>query len=294
MLDHDAIATDPAVSALLEVVHTRFRSNVAAVLVYGSYLRGARDTLIDLYVLLDRYHPTIPRWEAFLGAALSPNVYHLKTSSHDTNQLQKAKARSPVPVRAKCSLMRVDQLERAVKNTWVPYFWARFSQPFVIAYTANNDIRHRVEEMRKTAMRTFLSEIPLQTTAKATFIKGFELTYKCEVRPERKNIAENIYQSNASYFEAAFAVVEKDTNREFNESTSDSNSWRFRRTLSKCVGVLRAIKAGATFDDPLDYVAWKAARHSGINIEPTPRQRRHPLLFGWPFLWRLYRLGAFR
>jgi hypothetical protein len=294
MLDHDAVAKDPAISALLEAVHARFRSNVAAVLVYGSYLRGARDTLIDLYVLLDRYRPTIPRWEAFLGAALAPNVYHLKTSIQDTSQLQEIPALPLAPVRAKCSVMRVDQLERAVKNTFVPYFWARFSQPCVVVYTANDDMRRRVGEMCKTAIRTFLSEIPPRSTAHATFVKGFELTYKCEVRPERKGVAKILYQSNAGYFEAAFAAVEKDTSHALNKTTCESSSWRLRRTVSKCIGVLRAIKAGATFDDPLEYVAWKASRHSGINIEPTLRQRRYPLLFGWLFLWRLYRLGAFR
>jgi len=58
--------------------------------------------------------------------------------------------------------------------------------------------------------------------------------------------------------------------------------------------VLRLGKAAFTFNDPLDYVLWKVERHSGIHVEPTALQRRHPLLFAWPLLWRLYRRGGFR
>jgi len=35
------------------------------------------------------------------------------------------------------------------------------------------------------------------------------------------------------------------------------------------------------------YILWKLERHTGRPIEVTERQRRHPLLFGWPVLARL-------
>jgi hypothetical protein len=35
-------------------------------------------------------------------------------------------------------------------------------------------------------------------------------------------------------------------------------------------------------------------RHSGVRVEATPWQRRHPLIGGWLVAWRLYRRGAFR
>ena len=42
------------------------------------------------------------------------------------------------------------------------------------------------------------------------------------------------------------------------------------------------------------YILWKIERHSGVRVEVTPRQRRHPFIFALPLFWRLYRQGAFR
>ena len=54
------------------------------------------------------------------------------------------------------------------------------------------------------------------------------------------------------------------------------------------------MKAAFTFNDALDYILWKIERHSGVYVEPTELQRRHPLLFSWGLLWRVYRKGGFR
>jgi hypothetical protein len=58
--------------------------------------------------------------------------------------------------------------------------------------------------------------------------------------------------------------------------------------------VLRLAKAAFTFAGGLDYILWKIARHSGVTAEPTPWQRRHPLMAAPVLAWRLYRRGAFR
>jgi len=60
------------------------------------------------------------------------------------------------------------------------------------------------------------------------------------------------------------------------------------------LSTLRLAKAAFTFDGALEYLLWKIHRHSGIYLQPTPRQVRFPLLFAWPLLWRLWRQGAFR
>ena len=70
--------------------------------------------------------------------------------------------------------------------------------------------------------------------------------------------------------------------------------WWLRRVLGKILSVKRLFKAAFTFNEPLQYLLWKIERHSGHYIEPSPLQLKHPLLFSWPLLWKLYRLGAFR
>jgi hypothetical protein len=54
------------------------------------------------------------------------------------------------------------------------------------------------------------------------------------------------------------------------------------------------MKASFTFQGGIDYIAWKLERHTGIPVEVSPRVRRHPLIYGWGMLWRLYRRGVFR
>jgi hypothetical protein len=54
------------------------------------------------------------------------------------------------------------------------------------------------------------------------------------------------------------------------------------------------LKAASTFDAGLDYILEKIASHSGVEIEVTEAQRRHPVLHAPNLAWQLYRAGAFR
>ena len=48
--------------------------------------------------------------------------------------------------------------------------------------------------------------------------------------------------------------------------------------------IMRLLKTAFTFGDWVPYVLWKLERHTGRRIEPSERQRRHPLIFGWPII----------
>jgi hypothetical protein len=58
--------------------------------------------------------------------------------------------------------------------------------------------------------------------------------------------------------------------------------------------VLRLVKAVFTFDGGADYVAWKIQRHSGVRVDISDWQRRHPLLASPVLAIRYWRRGAFR
>ncbi|MCZ6889234.1 MAG: hypothetical protein O7H39_12120 [Gammaproteobacteria bacterium] len=264
---------DPAIASLLARVNDRFGPSVLGVVVYGSYLRGERDTLIDFYVLLASFSGAFgSRWQEIAGTVLPPNVYYLNAGE----------------ARCKCTVMCLEQLERAVASDFHPYFWARFCQPFAIAQVASRQVRERLEALRRQAVRTFLTHTYRgQSDAREVFVDGFALTYRCEIRPESGQRAEQLYRANAEYFDTVFAEMGP-------PPWPRSGLWRWRAFVGKMLSVLRIVKAGLTFDDPLDYVVWKTERHSGVRIEPTDRQRRYPLIFGWSLLWKLYRRGGFR
>ena len=67
-----------------------------------------------------------------------------------------------------------------------------------------------------------------------------------------------------------------------------------RRPVAKALACLGLVKTAATFGDWVPYVLWKLERQSGVQIEVSEAQRRHPLLFGWPVLIRLLRLRVLR
>jgi hypothetical protein len=61
----------------------------------------------------------------------------------------------------------------------------------------------------------------------------------------------------------------------------------FRR--SKLRATARWFKYMLTFDEWLEYIRHKAERHMGRPIELSPRERRFPLLFLWPRVFRYLR-----
>ena len=57
---------------------------------------------------------------------------------------------------------------------------------------------------------------------------------------------------------------------------------------------VRVINNAATFDGGLEYVLRKLHNHSGVTIDLTPAQRKHPVLWSPVLGWKLWRKGAFR
>jgi len=70
--------------------------------------------------------------------------------------------------------------------------------------------------------------------------------------------------------------------------------WKARRPVAKSLYAVRLVKPAVTFGDWLPYAIWKLNRHTGVRIEPTDRQRRHPLVYGWPVILRLLRQQKLR
>jgi hypothetical protein len=137
---------------------------------------------------------------------------------------------------------------------------------------------------------------------------GLALTYQCELRTESSNRGDSIYDFNPRYYdkvtrqfaEQHTALLKPDEVNSYDNLTNSlsrrlsSVSWWLRRIQGKLLSLLRLTKAAFTFNDALEYLLWKIERHSGIYIEPTQRQLKHPLIFAWPLLLKLYRRGAFR
>lgn len=279
----------------VRALRARFGDGVVAILLYGSWLRGKRDTILDFYVLLDDYAALGSVLEATANRLLAPNVYHISLDG------KSGKAA------AKYATLTLERFERAMAKDFHSYFWARFAQPASALYVRDAAIASRVEAACATAGQRMVSEtLPLmdaEFAGASLWQRALTLTYGCELRSEDPSRAVTIAADNAEHFAAISAAcltpAATAVDRYLNPTT-DSNRhaavrrWRRRAWYGKAVSAARLLKAALTFNDPLDYVLWKVERHTGI-VEPASElQRRYPLIFAWPVLWRLYRRGGFR
>jgi hypothetical protein len=298
---------EPQAEAIAGLTRTRYGQNTCAVLFYGSCLRRGyqHDDVVDLYLIVDRYrHQSVSYLSASLNWLLPPNVVYLETSFEGAT------------VRAKCAIISLQDFERGVSGRWFhSYMWARFAQPCRVAYVRDDHVMERILGALEGAMETMVREVhPLMTDpfdSAALWQRALAETYRAELRAESSGRVSELIDSNRERYarisellceaEVLTRCDEKSVSgplyeagsSEFHRSTVRSK-WFVRRILGKILSALRLIKAAFTFDDGAVYILWKIERHSGVSVDLSEWQRRHPILASTTLFWRLYRKGAFR
>lgn len=295
---------DAQILALTEKVRLRYGNNVCAVLFYGSSLRRGyqEDDVVDLYLIVERYRLTpVSRLSALLNWVLPPNVIYLEAVIGKET------------VRAKCAIISIVDFERGVSGRWFhSYMWARFSQPCRLSYVRDSPLRERLVAALEGAARTMVSETrPLMRTpfdSTALWERALTETYRAELRAERPGQAAELVRASRDRYAiisdelCAAGLLEKQAGddkryRAFSSSLrrlASQVKWFTRRIAGKFLSVLRLMKAAFTFDDGAVYILWKIERHSGVSIDLSDWQRRHPILASTTLFWRLYRKGAFK
>lgn len=297
--DGESAQHDPLIQALLAEIDRRYGDSLEAVIVYGSYLRGKRDTILDFYALVEDYR-ALPRWQAVLGCMLPPNVYHIGAKIDGR------------PVHAKCAVVRLSRFERAMRSDFHSYFWARFAQPCLIVRARNPAVRDRVVRALVQASATLLRRaLPLVKSPASThdlWVTALSLTYRSELRAEKGDHVATLIDADPDFYRELTARLPLPRLKPAGADAPGlwrisakprrvrraRREWWLRRMLGKVLSVARVAKASTMFEAPLDYILWKIERHSGVRVTPTERQRRWPLIFAAPLLWDLYRRGAFR
>ena len=276
-----------------------FKKDLEAIILYGSWLRGQRNTLLDFYVLKKNLESTETTIKNLACKILPPNVYALKLN-RDPEMLGMAKY----------STMTLRSLEKHIDKDFHPYFWARFCQPAVVIWARDLSIRDSVHKIFARARSRMIEEnLPLLTEGldDSDFWENALIhTYNCELRSERPEKIASIVESNKPYLRKAlsefstqksplFASISDVTSSTDHSTYSTFGARRWtQRNWGKFLSLARLVKAAFTFNDALEYVLWKIERHSGIHESPSPLQCRYPLLLAWPLLWRIYRKGGFK
>lgn len=294
MIEH---STEEIPNYFAKKLQNKFDESTQAIVLYGSWLRGKRDTVVDLYVIVDSYKYLDSPLDKILTNFFSPNVY------------QQVGENLAKDFRVKFAVINLEQFKKRVANDFHPYFWARFAQPTQILYVKNIEVRQALAATFKDATKRMIKEsvpmLPKKFTTEMLWETALKLTYSAELRsesdtapqsiiktslPELKSLTESI--ASECSLKKTNDVWLNDTNRF--DYLKKAAIWQTRFFIGKGLSIMRLLKAVFTFENPLDYLVWKIERHTGIKEEPTRLQRKHPLIFSWSLIWRLYRKGGFR
>jgi hypothetical protein len=292
----------PAVVTLAQRLAARAQGGAAAVLFYGSALRdSALDGVLDFYVLVDRAGDWPGPWlAACANRLLPPNVGYLEESIDGRS------------LRAKYAVMTVAQFRRAMSVQRIDTtLWARFSQPCVCIHARSEadrlTMRDAVCDAVVAAAHWAAMLGPLRAEPLAYWRALYARTYAAELRVERSTRGADLLAHDGPRYARLLPLAWKEGGLAFTTALDElapvlapddrftaEHRWQMRQRLGPMLNLLRLLKAALTFANATDYVAWKVERHSGYRIEPTPFQRRHPLLAAPGIYWRLRRLGVLR
>jgi hypothetical protein len=301
-LAHELATPIPAdASALARAIGARHGDAVAAIAFYGSCLRrGTSEGVHDFYAIVDDYRsayrsPVL----AAVNALLPPNVLYFEQGSGGAR------------LRAKYAVVSRTDLERACRGeTRRAGTWARFAQPVAAAFVrdaaARDALAGACADAVCTAVRAGLAARAQgwrPGESGALWCEIFRATYAAEFRPERAGASDAIYVDRSARFDARLAEAFEALLDSGEIERASDGSVRLRRSIArapgrsaaaKWIGALQLAKNAITFGDWLPYALWKVERHSGVHLEASERQRRHPWLFAWPLLIRAWRSGALR
>lgn len=306
---------DAAARAMSDAIVARHKDCLVATLFYGSCLRpadtddaavlgagDARERLMDFYAIVNDLRRANRGGLAALGnRLLPPNVFYLEVP-HDGGR-----------VRCKYAIVTLAQFRRLVRaQTRQNYFWGRFCQPTAVPFARGAGTRTAlVEALTDAVVTTVGATAPLfdaPFTARELWTRALAESYGAELRPESADRAAQVHDANAHRYAAltpaalaaAGFAVRIGADGHFAPVADAPGQrrarrvWARRRLLGKTLNVLRLVKAVFTFDGGADYVAWKIQRHSGVRVDISDWQRRHPLLASPVLAIRYWRRGAFR
>ncbi len=286
------------IEAVCADIRSRHPDRVQAFVYYGSSLRDMEDPekMLDFYVLVDSYRKTHKNpIRVILNKLFPPAVYYHAMDHADG-----------VRTTCKYSIMSLTAFERRCSSSaFLSVTWGRFSQPCVILFPNDEVIKTRILTARENAVRHMAAQTAPLFDGKATsskfWARGFMQSYRTELRPESsEGRSEEIVLRYKDRYDAIMEALygAPDVDGQYTLPVGGKSGakmkWFFRRFLGKPSAGIRILSSAFTFEGGFDYVADKLERHSGVKIEASASQRKHPVLWAPVLAWKYWRKGAFR
>mgnify|MGYP005850614815 CR=1 FL=1 len=279
-----------------------------AVLMYGSHLNDSSPgsgSAYDLVVVVEEYgafhralkergeiHRPLVLFDT-LAVVLPPNVIAFTPDEGRSGM-------------AKCLVIRRDHFENALHARPRDHFLlGRMIQKVALVWHAGAEVEAWVQRCLDRARMG----IPVWM---APFVDGsfdidafgrrtLEVCYRTEIRPEAGNRSQAIYEAQREHFrgvlppvldqavEQGLLEVVQEGRYRYAHPTSRSERlyWRWHLVRSKLRTTTRWLKHVLTFDNWLPYIVRKVERRTGQTVELTRLERRWPIVFLWPRLFRV-------
>jgi len=282
-----------AVTACIAHLCEHFGETTAGILFYGGGLRQTVTprTILDFYVVVDSTRAALKSpIAAFAATLLPPNVYMMEIPTVYGS------------LRAKVAVMNRRGFIAGM-NAFASHLWARFAQPAVIVYARDAHAREDLAAALAAAVTTFIARtLPLMEAAFTThelWVRGLQECYAAELRPEHGARADVLLADMGERTVAATIALLGQPNADgrypsVHASRAAKAAWWLRRRWGKAANLLRLMNAAFTFKGGLDYAVAKIARHTGVQVQISDRDRRHPLLAGIRVFLEARRRGGVR
>ena len=278
---------------------------------FGSRRTGAARANVwsayDVFVVVPRYRPFYQAMREAGMSGKSPALMAL--ISHWLPPTQYSIRIEGSPVHLKAAVIRSDTFHRETSPRRVDHFCAgRLFQPSRVLYARDEAIRQRlVADLVSAHAETWDWSGPwLPATFDASDYgrSALAVSMSWEVRPEPPGRAEALWEAQEAeqtpVFEALLSSLAERGEivpaegregwapaRPLSDLDTFRWTWYFRRTLGRSPS--RWLKHVVSFEGWLDYLRRKANRHGGEPVELSTRERRWPLVFLWPRVFRYLR-----
>lgn len=301
---------DPVLEHLASALAEAGGGQVSAILLYGSHLQASapdRWSAYDFIVVVEAYRPFYRSLRA--AGYLRRPAWLVTGLSHvlPPNLIAFDPGRSDEAI-AKCAVFTDSHFRRALSFHAPDHFLkGRVAQRIALAWAKAPEVEAWVRKALAEArgdvprwVRPYLPPVFDEETFAETML---QVSYGAEIRPEHPDRVSQVFRAQKpALMEVArtsLAAAE-----EMGFVHREGGGWAYadpagplarlgRSTYfvwSKVRATARWAKYVFTFDEWLDYIGRKLERRAGMKIEISERERRWPLLFLWPKVFRVLRM----
>lgn len=287
---------DDIASVYTSYFRSKWPNELDAVIFYGSCLneRTRKETSTPDFFLITgsyrKFHKSI--WHTFLNYIYTPSTYSIRERE----------------LKGKYNVISMKDLRSQLSNRAKDiYNLGRLSKRTALIYCRNDRIRDEMLSILTNAFYAVTKKIyytlPSIFTLEDFVQAALNISYVGERRVEADDKVSRLISSESDFYAKVYGLILEDLTSsdliiEGNKSYVIKNPQLFKFKLGKFLAKLfiwrsriraklRWPKSIYTFEGWVDTLISKIERAKGIKIELSEKERRHPLIYGWKYYYKL-------